>query len=143
VFTYEFRCTIITPLKQTTEARDTMPQFSYHAPATQSDLANSRFLAKLQQSDFPVGLIGSKDGFSWGYDGSSYYVAEGVFEFLVTKMKLSLDQAKQLFNALNFINAIEPSPKAISRAIKLARKKLLLGDDLMWFFIEELDSLYD
>jgi hypothetical protein len=117
-----------------------MPQFSYHAPATQSDLAKSRFLAKLQQSDFPVGLIGSQNGFSWGYDGSSYYVSEGVFEFLVTNMKLSLDQAKQLFNALNFINAIEPSSKAISRAIKLARKKHLLGDDLMWFFIEELDS---
>ena len=115
-----------------------MPQFSIHTPATQSDLAKARKVNNLKQNHFPVGVIGDSNGFSWGYDGDTYYVAEGVFEHLVTKMALSLEEAKQLFNALVFSSAYEPSNKVVVSAIKAARKVKLSGDDLMWKLIDLL-----
>lgn len=117
-----------------------MPQFNHHAPVTQSDLARARFLSSLEQSYYPVGVIGESSDFAWGFNGDHYYVAEGAFSFLVSKIHLAIDEAKQLFNALTFINASEPSPKTISLAVKSARKQRLSGDDLMWFFADKLEA---
>ena len=117
-----------------------MPQFSHHAPVTQSDLLAARHLANVNQKHFPVGVIGELSDFEWGFNGDLYYVAEGVFSFLVSKIHFSIDEAKQLFNALTFINASEPSSKAISLAVKLARKQRLSCDDLMWFFADKLEA---
>lgn len=117
-----------------------MPQFSHHAPATQSDLLAARRLANINQKHFPVGVIGESSDFEWGFSGDHYYVAEGAFSFLVSKVHLAIDEAKQLFNALTFIDASEPSSKDISLAVKLARKQRLSGDDLMWFFADKLEA---
>jgi hypothetical protein len=117
-----------------------MPQFSHHTPVTQSDLANARKSARLVQKHFPIGCIGEQGNFSWGYDGKTYYVAEGVLEHLVTKACLSLDEAKQLFNALVFSASYEVHGSLIAKAVKKARKKRISGDDLMWCLIDLLSS---
>ena len=87
----------------------------------------------------PIGLIATSKEFAYGYDGGKYYVSEGVFEYLVTRISLSLDEAKQLFNALTFIEASEPSPSSINIAIKLSRRQKLSGDDLFWMLTEKLN----
>ncbi|MFT6904181.1 MAG: hypothetical protein ACJAS1_000831 [Oleiphilaceae bacterium] len=117
-----------------------MPQFSHNTPATPSDLLAARRLANINQKHFPIGVIGESSDFAWGFNGYHYYVTEGAFCFLVSKAHLSIDEAKQLFSALSFIDASEPSAKSISLAVKLARKQRLSGDNLMWFFADKLDA---
>jgi hypothetical protein len=117
-----------------------MPQFSHHTPVTQGDLSNARKAAKLVQTNFPRGCIGEQGNFSWGYDGHTYYVAEGFLEHLVTKAELSLDEAKQLFNALVFNLSCEVHSSLIVKSIKQARKQRLSGDDLMWLLTDLLPS---
>jgi hypothetical protein len=117
-----------------------MPQFSHHTPVSQGDLAKARKASKLVQAHFPKGCIGEQDNFSWGYDGHTYYVAEGVLEYLVTKAYLSLDEAKQLFNALVFNSSCEVHSNLIVNAIKQTRKQRLSGDDLMWRLTDLLPS---
>ena len=117
-----------------------MPQFSHHAPSLPETLAKARSLSKLKQSHFPIGVIGESNSFGYGFNGEYYYVTEGVFSFLVSKVHFTLDEAEQLFNALTFIDASEPSSKIVSMAIKSARKQQLSGDDLMWNFVDSLEA---
>lgn len=114
-----------------------MPQFSYHTPVSQGDMAARRSARALKQS-LPVGKIGESASFSWGYDGSSYYVAEGVFEHLVTRISMTLKEVKSLFEALVFVESIEPSQKLISQAIYASRKSVFTGDELMWFLVDQI-----
>ena len=127
-----------------------MPQFSYHAPVSQGDMAEARRKARavklssapekplLAKQSLPVGVIGESANFSWGYNGKCYYVAEGVFEHLVSPVYMTLEEAKRLFESLVFVEACEPSQKLISQAIKASRKGTYVGDELMWFFVEAL-----
>jgi hypothetical protein len=117
-----------------------MPQFSHHTPVSQGDLAHARKVAKLLQTHFPVGCIGEQGNFSWGFNGTTYYVAEGVLEHTVTKKVLSIDEAKQLFNALVFNAISEVHSSIIVKAINQAKKHRLSGDDLMWFLTDILPS---
>ena len=117
-----------------------MPQFSLHTPESQGDMAAIRRVYRMENPSLPIGVIGESHNYKWGYNGEYYYVTEGVFEFLVTQIHLCLDEAKQLFESLNFCECSEPCQKAISMAVKGARKKKLSGDDLMWFFYDALED---
>lgn len=117
-----------------------MPQFSYHAPVSQGDMAAIRELANASKRSLPIGKIGENVNFSWGYEGNFYYVAEGVFEHFVTCIHLSLDEAKSLFEALVFVESVEPSQKLISQAINASRMSSCVGDDLMWFYVDTLSA---
>jgi len=89
---------------------------------------------RMSKVSLPVGVIGENASFAYGYDGDKYYVTEGVFEHFVTRVSLSFDEAKQLFEALTFSNAVEPCAKMISKLISSARKNNLKGMDLFWHF---------
>lgn len=115
-----------------------MPQFSYHTPTSQGDMAARRKANKSLKQKLPTGKIGENTNFSWGYNGEYYYVCEGVLEHLITNIHLTLEEAKRLFESLSFIDSSEPCPKSISQAIKGSRKDELKGDDLMWFFVDAL-----
>jgi hypothetical protein len=117
-----------------------MPKFSYHVPVSQGDMAAIRKLASASKQSLPLGKIGESHNFSWGYEGNFYYVAEGVFEHLVTRIHLSLEEAKSLFEALVFIESVEPSQQLVSQAINASRKGMYVGDELMWFFVDELSA---
>jgi hypothetical protein len=115
-----------------------MPIFNKYTPKTQGDMADIRKKAKLERQSLPVGVIGENTLFSWGYNGDYYYVAEGVLEHLVTQMHLTLDEAKQLYEALTFCEHSEPSATDISLAVKEGRKKSLSGDELMYFLMDTI-----
>lgn len=115
-----------------------MPQFSIHTPKTQSDMRHIRKVEKLRQQHLPIGVIGQQGEFSWGYNGTSYYVSEGVWDYLVTRVHMTLDEAKQLFNALVWIEAKDTLLKIISNLIRSIRKLNISGDELMWKFIDLL-----
>jgi hypothetical protein len=51
---------------------------------------------------------------------------------------LVIDEAKQLFNALNSNDKTEPLTKSVSLAIKDARKQKLSGDELFWFLTDNI-----
>jgi hypothetical protein len=118
-----------------------MPQFAIHTPMTSQDLRASINKSKLSKTTLPIGLIGESKGlnFVYGYDGDKYYVAESVFEYLVTRVHLTFDEAKELFNALVFIDKTEPLTKSVSLAIKEARKQKLSGGDLFWFLTDNIN----
>lgn len=113
-----------------------MPQFSHHIPITQSDMA----LHRMSQFSLPVGVIGAEGNYSWGYNGDCYYVTEGVLDHLVTTIKLSLDEAKQLFTALGFVCLSEVPVKVISDGIRVARKQYFSHDNLMWFLVDHIED---
>ena len=112
-----------------------MPQFNYHTPKTQSDMKAMR----MSRTTLPVGLIGKNNSFSYGYDGEIYYVTEySILDYFVTKTALFFDEAKALFEALTFVGNPAPKPTKITKIIKSARKQKLSGDDLFWYFENEL-----
>ena len=113
-----------------------MPQFYTHIAKSQGDMKEIR--ENSRPVSLPIGLIGENKDFAYGFDGDKYYVTEGVFGYIVTGIHLAYDEAKQLFNALTFIEASEPSVSVINTAIKLARKKSLSGDDLFWMLTEKI-----
>ena len=86
----------------------------------------------------PIGTIGENSNFSYGYDGKKYYVTEGAFQYLVTRIHLTFDEAKQLFEALTFINSESTCIKKVSNVIKTARKAKWQGNDLFWWFVKTL-----
>jgi len=113
-----------------------MPQFNLHTPTSQGDMKARRNNSR--KKVLPIGIIAESLQYAYGYDGDTYYVTEGALSHLVTRMILSLDEAKQLFNVLDFEELIEPNAKDISRVIKSARKNKLNGDDLFWYLQQEL-----
>ena len=114
-----------------------MPQFATHLPATDKAMKGAR--AEYNRvKNLPIGLIGENNQFAYGWDGDKYYVTEGVFQYLVTKMHLVIDEAKQLFNALSFNNCSEPCSKQITSALKEGRKQNLSGDSLFWFLTDKI-----
>lgn len=115
-----------------------MPQFSIHTPKSQSDMTAIRMNSRASKRYLPIGKIGESLNFSWGYNGEAYYVAEGVLEHLITRINLSLEEAKKLFEAVTFIESNEPCTKAVSKAVNASRKEKLIGDELMWFFVDAL-----
>jgi hypothetical protein len=118
-----------------------MPQFNQLLTTPQGDMAARRAKAKLsKKSNHPIEVIGEGANFSWGYNGKYYYVTEGVFDHLVTCTHLSLEEAKRLYESLVFTESIEPCSKLISQTIKNSRKEKLNGDDLMWFFVDALET---
>ena len=114
-----------------------MPKFYTHTPKSQGNMKDVR--VGNRKASLPIGLIGESSSFAYGYDGDKYYVTEGVFQYLVTGVNLAFDEAKQLFNALDFNNSIEPSVKSVSSAIKDSRKEKLSGDDLFWFLTDKFN----
>lgn len=113
-----------------------MPQFNKHTPKSQGDMKAIRENNRVQS--LPTGIIAESLGYAYGYDGDTYYVTEGSFYHLVTRMSLSQDEARQLFNVLDFEQLIEPHPKTISRVIKSARRLKLSNDELFWYLQQEL-----
>lgn len=113
-----------------------MPQFSNHLPASARAIKEARTEYRRVKS-LPIGLIGESASFAYGWDGKKYYVTEGVFQFFVTRIHLTMDEAKQLFNALSFNNCYDPCSKKVNYAIKEARKNRLSGDFLFWFFTDK------
>ena len=111
-----------------------MPKFNLHTPKTQSDIKDMRII----KVSLPVGLIGENNDFAYGYDGDKYYVTEGSFQYIVTRMHLSFDEAKHLFEALTFQNASEPCTKVINALVKYARINKINGKDLFWHFVKGL-----
>ncbi len=111
-----------------------MPKFNLHTPKTQSDMKAMR----MSQVSLPVGLIGENNNFAYGYDGEKYYVTEGAFQYVVTRVHLAFEEAKQLFEALTFENASEPCAKVVNTLVKSARKQKLNGNDLFWHFVKGL-----
>lgn len=108
-----------------------MPQFYKHTPKSQADMAAER----KRRTSLPVGLIGVNSQFSYGYNGSTYYVTEySIFDYFVTKTELSFEEAKALFEALTFAGNPAPKPIEVTRLIREARRKKLSGDELFWFF---------
>jgi len=63
---------------------------------------------------------------------------QGSSEHLLTRMALSMDEAKQLSTLFNFEELIDPSAKDVNRVIKSARKNKLKGDALFWYLQTEL-----
>jgi hypothetical protein len=86
----------------------------------------------------PIGTIAENLNFSYGYDGKKYYVTEGAFQYLVTRIHLTFDEAKQLFEALTFNNVEDICTKKVSNVIKSARKSKFEGDNLFWHFVKSL-----
>lgn len=117
-----------------------MPQFALHAPKTQSDMANLRQKFRLDNAVLPVGVIGESKNFAYGYNGEYYYVTEGILCHLVTRKHLSFEESQKLFEALNWTEHSEPCPKTISTLIAGARKDGLIGDDLLFHFINSFDA---
>ena len=111
-----------------------MPLFNTNLPTTQGDLTKAR----LNKVLLPIGTIGESNNFKYGFDGDYYYVTEGILDYLVTRIHLQFDEAKQLFDALNFLEASEPNPKLIASTIRNARKQKLKGIELFWYFVESL-----
>lgn len=115
-----------------------MPQFYPHTPTSQGDMAAIRKASRASKQVLPIGIIGEGINFSWGYNGEFYFVSEGVLEYLVTRIHLTLEEAGKLFEALNFTESSEPCQQTIFKAIKTSRKEKLIGDKLMWFFVDAL-----
>jgi len=113
-----------------------MPQFNLNTPKSQADMKTIRENNRRQV--LPVGIIAESLGYAYGYDGDTYYVTEGSFYHLVTKIVLSQDEARQLFNVLDFEELVEPTSKDVSRVIKSARRLKLSNDDLFWYLQQEL-----
>ena len=112
-----------------------MPLFNTNLPTPLGNLAKAR----KNKIKLPVGTIGESNNFSYGFNGEYYYVTEGILEYYVTKIHLKFDEAKQLFDSLNFIDAVEPSPKTVAVAIRSARKSRLKGANLFWHFVDTID----
>jgi len=112
-----------------------MPQFAIHCPVSAFEM-RKRLLPQYFNNHNPIGVISKNGEFEYGYDGDKYYVTESVFKFFVTKIHLSFDEAKQLCNALSFIEALAPCTKKVALSIKNARKQKLSGDTLFWHFTE-------
>ena len=115
-----------------------MPQFNIHSPKSQSDMKAIRENAK--KHILPIGLISENHNFAYGYNGESYYVTESAFAYLVTRMQLAFEEAKELFNALTFAEASEPKASDINNLIKSSRKEDLSGDNLFWFYVNGLSK---
>jgi len=114
-----------------------MPQFSEHLPVTEKAMKDARYEYRRAKT-LPIGLIGENNKFAYGYDGNKYYVTEGVLYHLITKICLTLSEAKQLYNALSFNCEFEACSSTVSKAIKASRKKQLSEDGLFWFLVEEI-----
>jgi hypothetical protein len=114
-----------------------MPQFYKNLKSTDKAMIEARTEYN-RVKNLPIGLIGENNMFAYGWDGEKYYVSEGVFQYLVTKIHLGFDEAKQLFNALCFMNCSEPCSKKLASAIKKSRKQKLHGDSLFWFFCDNI-----
>jgi hypothetical protein len=112
-----------------------MAQFNIHSPKTQGDMKSIREASRKQV--LPIGLISENRNFAYGYDGDKYYVTESI-GYLVTRMQLAFEEAKQLFNALTFVEASEPKSDTINSLVKSSRKQDLSGDNLFWFYVDGL-----
>jgi hypothetical protein len=115
-----------------------MPQFNIHSPKTQSDMKAIR--QQSMKAILPIGLISENHNFAYGYNGENYYVTESAFSYLVTRMQLAFEEAKQLFNALTFAEATEPKASDINNLIKSSRKEGLSGNNLFWFYVDGLSK---
>lgn len=122
-----------------------MPMFHNSAPKSISSVRASVNASKLVNYKRPIDIIGHSGIFSYGYDGYKYYVTEGVFPSILTTARLSLDKAKALFDACTLATAPHGygfglDPKAVTASVKEARRKKLTGDDLLWHFVDLLES---
>lgn len=118
-----------------------MPAFFTHTPVSSSTMRNSINAQKLADYNKPIGLIGETiiDGnyITYGYDGESYYVGFGILEtYAFGRMKMTFEQAKSAFNAIEFysLDINKWDFNSAKKALKEARKNKLSGDALMFFF---------
>lgn len=92
---------------------------------------------KQVSSDLPIGIIGEEGRFSYGYNGTTYYVTEYcILDYYVTRTHLKFEEAKKLYEALVWVSYPAPKPSEVTKMIKRSRKKKLTGDNLLFFFIE-------
>ena len=89
-------------------------------------------------SGLPIGIIAENNLYAYGFDGQKYYVVEGVLQYYITKIHLTFDEAKQIFDALTFVGNVEICTKKIGSLVKLARKNKLFGQNLFWFFVKKV-----
>lgn len=117
-----------------------MPQFNKHTPTAPSTLRKKINMEKAIGNYKPIEVIGKNSSYAYGYNGRSYYVTEGAFSYLLTTTYLTFDEAKNLFEACTFVGSAPDNTKVISSIIKASRKLKLNGDELMYFFIEQLEA---
>ena len=118
-----------------------MPQFNYHLTKSSLTLRKQINVEKALNYSLPIGNIAEGFDLCYGYDGVKYYVGIGFMGYsLFGTMKATLDQAKQAYEAIKF-NDIDVNNINFDNAqllLKEARKKRLEGDNLMFFFADNL-----
>jgi hypothetical protein len=122
-----------------------MPQFAIHKPVSISYLRDQINKDKLHEYSKPIGVIGENLNYSYGYEGDGrYYVTAGILgELVCGRMKLTFDQSKQLFDALNFSD-MKPEHLNYNNcisALKIARKNKIEGKELFWLFLNAIRSV--
>jgi hypothetical protein len=124
-----------------------MAQFSTHAPISSSALRDKIKKEKLIDYPKPIGVIGKNDNYSFGYEGDgNYYVTMGILgELVCGRMKMTFEQAKQMFDALNFLGmpSSELNYKLCIKALKEARKNKMEGNNLFFFFVQNIREFSD
>ena len=114
-----------------------MPQFYKSLPVSQGTLAEQRRLRMNTRP--PVGIIADQGNYSYGFDGNKYWVAEGVLQHLMTGIHLTFDEAKMLYDALQWNNnGIDSS--IVNNAIRAGRKAKHTGQTLFWFYVDSLNN---
>lgn len=124
---------------QTLNSKD-MPQFSVHTPKSSATLRKQINIEKALGKCKPIGIIGETNDYEYGYNGKYYYVLRGVMGYYLTNTHLSLDEAKQLYNACDWLGYSLDEPKKVTNIVKSARKLKLHGDALFWYFVDQTDN---
>lgn len=124
-----------------------MAQFSVHSPVSSSTLRNKINKNKLIDYPKPIGVISENHNYSYGYEGDgNYYVTMGLLgELVCGRLKMTFDQAKQMYDALNFLEipAPELNYKLCVKALKEARKNKMEGNKLFFFFVQNIREFSD
>jgi len=89
-----------------------------------------------------IGVISESKDFTYGYDGKTFYVTEkSLFNYYVTTAKLSLMEAKAIFEALNWCDVTELiNPTYITKQVKECRKLKLTNDSIFWYLVVAIDK---
>ena len=115
-----------------------MPMFYKHLPTCPIRNRAAANIDRIINHRRPIGVISEGNHFAYGFDGDKYFVTQGVVCEFVTGIHLSFEEAKALFDALQWNAAGWSCYKAVTAAVRKARKKKLAGDSLFWFFQETL-----
>lgn len=115
-----------------------MPQFSYHTPMHPRKVREILNERKLSSFSKPIGVIADGLYFQYGYNGETYWVAQGSLSHLVTTCTMSIEEAKCLYNAFCFVENNPLEAKEITKLIAAGRKTGFSGDNLFWFYVDKI-----